>query len=76
MLHRFHGFLYGGAPSGMGAARRASRVPQARRWHPDLNPEVQPAPQLPRGNADVAVDFVDMSAVVDRIHAAFFHHQR
>jgi hypothetical protein len=31
---------------------------------------------LSPANADAAVDFVDMSAVVDRIHAAFFHNGR
>ena len=60
----------------MGAARRGNRVRIERRWHPDLNPDVPPAPALPRTRADIAVDFVDMSAVVDRIHAAFFQHGR
>ena len=31
---------------------------------------------LSPANADAAVDFVDMSAVVDRIHAAFFYNGR
>ena len=60
----------------MGAARRGNRARPERRWHPDLNPDVTPVPAVPRAGADVAVDFVDMSAVVDRIHAAFFQHGR
>lgn len=51
---------------------------RARRWHPELDCGV--APDVAAGlyvssapSADVAIDFVDMRAVVDRIHAAFFH---
>jgi hypothetical protein len=28
---------------------------------------------VPLDGRDAAVDFVDMSAVIDRMHAAFFH---
>jgi hypothetical protein len=49
--------------------------------HPDFNAgdehasfETRPAPRLEDG--DVAVDFVDMSAFVDRMQAAFFRPAR
>jgi hypothetical protein len=47
-----------------------------RRWHPDFDGGIAPDRALSPVNADAAVDFVDMSAVVDRIHAAFFHNGR
>jgi hypothetical protein len=47
-----------------------------RRWHPDFDGGIAPDTALSPANTDAAVDFVDMSAVVDRIHAAFFHNGR
>jgi hypothetical protein len=75
VFQRFHGPPHTGAPFGA-ASRRGARHRQERRWHPDLNPDVKPMPALPRTGADAALDFVDMSAVVDRIHASFFHRGR
>jgi hypothetical protein len=52
-----------------------------RRAHPDFQRSQMPAPAvttpaLPAAvsaRRDVAVDFVDMSAVLDRMQASFFH---
>jgi len=84
-FHSFSGFLYGGAPAGGGTSLRRSASRRVRRWHPDFDGENSGSgvissgnyarPQFP-ANADAAVDFVDMSAVVDRIHAAFFYNGR
>ena len=58
-----------------------------RRWHPDLDASVAPwshlesvspcppSPSVPPV-AEIAIDFVDLAAVVDRIHAAFFRNPR
>lgn len=53
-----------------------------RRWHPELDAaDPKPAPferaEVQRSHGapavrDIAIDFVDLKAVVDRIHAAFF----
>lgn len=50
-----------------------------RRWHPDLDasvPPCPPSPSVPSVVPEIAIDFVDLTAVVDRIHAAFFRSQR
>jgi hypothetical protein len=50
-----------------------------RRWHPDLDASVAPclpSPSVPFVVPEIAIDFVDLTAVVDRIHAAFFRSQR
>ena len=50
---------------------------KTRRWHPDLDASVAPCPpSLSMAPVDLALDFVDMATVVDRIHAAFFHGAR
>ena len=75
-LHSFSGFLYGGAPAGGGASLKRSASRRVRRWHPDFDGGSAPDQALSPVNGDAAVDFVDMSAVVDRIHAAFFYNGR
>ena len=50
-----------------------------RRWHPDLDASLLPSPpssSVPAVVPEIAIDFVDLTAVVDRIHAAFFRSQR
>ena len=57
-----------------------------RRWHPDFDGGVTAGTETPADPAaakptppalqDVAIDFVDLTAVVDRIHAAFFRNIR
>ena len=50
-----------------------------RRWHPELDLSVAPCPPSPSVfpvPPEIAIDFVDLTAVVDRIHAAFFRTQR
>jgi hypothetical protein len=56
-----------------------------RRWHPDFDgggaacgqtPDRTAAKPLPPVFQDIAIDFVDLSIVVDRIHAAFFRTSR
>jgi len=50
-----------------------------RRWHPDLDasaPPCLPSLSVPSVVPEIAIDFVDLTAVVDRIHAAFFRSQR
>lgn len=52
---------------------------RSRRWHPDLDHGSLPDRALTptrTANLEVAVDFVDMGAIVDRIHAAFFLDRR
>lgn len=51
---------------------RRPSMRRSRRWHPDLDHGSLPDRALTPAHLDVAVDFVDMSAIVDRIHAAFF----
>jgi hypothetical protein len=52
------------------------RPVKPRRWHPDLDASVAPCPPSPSVVPEIAIDFVDLTAVVDRIHAAFFRSQR
>ena len=55
------------------------RPVKPRRWHPDLDASVAPCPpshSVPSVVPEIAIDFVDLTAVVDRIHAAFFRSQR
>ena len=56
-----------------------------RRWHPDFDgegaasgqtPDRAAAKPTPPGFQDIAIDFVDLTIVVDRIHAAFFRTPR
>ena len=55
--------------------RRAHRR-RPGRSHPDFcqdsTPIVRPVPASAHGLDDVAIDFVEMTAVVDRMRAAFF----
>jgi hypothetical protein len=62
-----HLFRPGVPPTAQGESRARRR----RRWHPDLDAGEAPADLSPL-EADVAVDFVDATLVVDRMHAAFF----
>lgn len=52
-----------------------------RRWHPDLDASAPPclspfSVQSVAPVSEIAIDFVDLKAVVDRIHAAFFRSPR
>ena len=52
-----------------------------RRWHPDLDASAPPclspfSVQSVAPVSEIAIDFVDLKAVVDRIHAAFFRNPR
>ncbi len=58
-----------GTPATVVGDLRAAR--RRRRWHPDFDEGAAPPDVMPL-QADVAVDFVDVALVVDRIHAAFF----
>lgn len=61
----------------------ANQPRRTRRWHPDFDagpapdriatPANVPGSVLAPAIHDVAIDFVDMSVVIDRIHAAFFY---
>jgi hypothetical protein len=62
-----HLFRFGVPPTVQGEPRARRR----RRWHPDFDGGDAPADLSPP-EADVAVDFVDATLVVDRMHAAFF----
>jgi hypothetical protein len=49
--------------------RACARRP--RRWHPDFDgPSL--APSAPGPRFDVAIDFADMTVILDRMQAAFF----
>ena len=70
-MHDFLNILGVAAGAGPDALRRASDR-RVRRWHPDFDAGVMPRRPAELAREDVAIDFVDMSAVIDRIHAAFF----
>lgn len=74
-----------GVPAGAGPGEiRQASDRRVRRWHPDLDGTDGPLSgrdlddRVSRGvrSGDAAFDFVDMRAVVDRIHADFFHSKR
>ena len=51
--------------------RRASRRHNMRA-HPDFRDGASPSAPLAADFDDIAIDFVDMTAIVDRMQAAFF----
>jgi len=56
-------------------ARHAAR-PHANLLEAERREAASPFPGLPGGLADVAIDFPDLSAIVDRMQAAFFRMSR
>jgi hypothetical protein len=52
---------------------------RVRRWHPDFDGAAlmtaSPATLRVPGATDAAIDFLDMTSVLDRMQAAFFAHR-
>jgi hypothetical protein len=71
--------ILGVSPGACAQEIRRARRRRAALSHPDVQDGDTRAPAAailtaaaPAGHADVAIDFVDMAAIVDRMQAAFF----
>ena len=77
-MHDYFDIL--GLPTNAAASEiRRACARRARRSHPDFReasaPPASSAPTAPKDSPsfDVAIDFLDMTVLVDRMQAAFFH---